>query len=220
MQRRAARARMIRRGLGVIAVGAAAAAAVFLIGRSGGEAAERTVSPASLPGIQRTAPSAWTNGADDTLNPRLEKMGLSPLETEGQGLHADQTLQIFVHGKPIEVPSGIGIGAGFDNQPGSAGPQDFISILHTHDASGVVHVEAPDTRVYTLGLFFDVWGVYFTDSCLGNLCNEGANRLQVFSDGKLVSDPVDLGFSHTPRSQTVVVTYGTSAELPDPIPGS
>ena len=211
---------MIRRGAVVVAVGAAAAAAAFLAGRSGGEAAERTVSPASLPGIQRTAPSAWSNGADDRLRPRLEKMGLSPLDREGQGLHADQTLQIFVQGKAVEVPAGIGIGSQFDNQPGNSGPQDFISVLHTHDASGLVHVEAPDTRVYTLGLFFDVWGVYFTDSCLGNLCNDGANRLQVFSNGKLVSDPVDLGFSHTPRSQTVVVTYGTRAELPDPIPGS
>jgi hypothetical protein len=30
--------------------------------------------------------------------------------------------------------------------------------LHTHDATGVMHIESPDTRTYTLGEFFDVWG--------------------------------------------------------------
>jgi hypothetical protein len=209
----------MRRIVGAVAIGAVAALAVFLIGHSGSGTAERTVDPARLPGIQRTGPAQWTNGAVQ-LKPRLDRMGLDALQSEGQGLHADQTLEVFVHGKQIEIPSRIGIGSQFDNQPGSAGAQDFISVLHTHDTSGLVHVEAPDTRVYTLGLFFDVWGVYFTDSCLGNLCNKGTDRLRVFSNGKLVADPVNLGFSHTPQSQTVVVTYGTRAELPDPIPGS
>jgi hypothetical protein len=211
---------MIRRAAVAVAIGVAAAVVVFLIGRSGEGTAKRTVDPGQLPGMKRTAPSTWTNGADDQLKPRLQKMGLGPLDLEGQGLHADQTLEVFVHGKRVEIPTGIGIGTQFDNQPGAAGPEDFISTLHTHDSSGLVHVEALDTRIYTLGLFFDVWGVYFTNSCLGDLCNKGTDRLRVFSDGKLVSDPVDLGFSHTPRSQTVVVTYGTQAELPNPIPGT
>jgi hypothetical protein len=30
--------------------------------------------------------------------------------------------------------------------------------LHTHDATGIMHIESPDTRTYTLGQFFDVWG--------------------------------------------------------------
>jgi hypothetical protein len=30
--------------------------------------------------------------------------------------------------------------------------------LHTHAADGIIHVESPITRTYTLGDFFDLWG--------------------------------------------------------------
>jgi hypothetical protein len=30
--------------------------------------------------------------------------------------------------------------------------------IHTHDGTGVIHVESPVRRTYTLGEFFDVWG--------------------------------------------------------------
>ena len=30
--------------------------------------------------------------------------------------------------------------------------------LHTHSADGIIHIESPVTRTYTLGNFFDVWG--------------------------------------------------------------
>jgi hypothetical protein len=217
-RRRAARTRLIRRATVVGVVVAGAAVAFFLLTRPPAKA-ERKVDPAALPGIQRTDPGTWTNGHNQ-LKPRLQMMGLPPLPVEGTGLHSDQQLDVFIHGRKITIPAGIGIGPGFDNQPGRRSPDDYISTLHTHDTTGTVHVEARDTRIYTLGLFFDVWGVYFTDSCIGDLCNKGSNRLRVYSDGTLQSDPVDLGFSHTPHSQTVVVTYGTENELPNPIPGS
>jgi hypothetical protein len=30
--------------------------------------------------------------------------------------------------------------------------------LHTHAADGIIHIESPSQRIYTLGDFFDVWG--------------------------------------------------------------
>jgi hypothetical protein len=30
--------------------------------------------------------------------------------------------------------------------------------LHTHDETGVIHIESPVQRTYTLGNFFDEWG--------------------------------------------------------------
>jgi hypothetical protein len=217
-RRRASRSRLIRRAAAGVVVVAAGAVALFLLTRPPGTAV-RTVDPAKLPGMQRTDPLQWNDGAPH-LEERLTKMRFPPLDVEGTGLHSDQQLDIFVHGRKVQIPAGIGIGPGFDNQKSSSAPEDFISTLHTHDTTGTVHVEAHDTRVYTLGLFFDVWGVYFTDSCLGDLCTKGSDRLRVYSDGTLQSDPVNLGFSHTPHSQTVVVTYGTEQELPNPIPGS
>ena len=66
-----------------------------------------------------------------------------------------------------------------------------IQSLHTHDTSGTVHMESSVARTFTLGDFFDVWGVRFTPSCLGAYCNDGnGNTLQVFVNGQeQTSDP-------------------------------
>jgi hypothetical protein len=36
--------------------------------------------------------------------------------------------------------------------------------LHTHDASGVIHIESPTTRPYTLNQFFDIWERFSSSS--------------------------------------------------------
>jgi hypothetical protein len=33
-----------------------------------------------------------------------------------------------------------------------------FSPLHTHDTSGIIHVESPTVRSFTLGEFVDLWG--------------------------------------------------------------
>ena len=50
------------------------------------------------------------------------------------------------------VPAGIGT-AGNCNRP-----------LHTHDASGTIHVETDENRDYVLGDFFLIWGKIFNSS--------------------------------------------------------
>jgi hypothetical protein len=39
--------------------------------------------------------------------------------------------------------------------------------LHTHAADGIVHIESPVQRTYTLGNFFDVWGQRLTPAQVG-----------------------------------------------------
>jgi hypothetical protein len=39
--------------------------------------------------------------------------------------------------------------------------------LHTHAADGVVHIESPVERTYTLGEFFDIWGQPLTRARVG-----------------------------------------------------
>jgi hypothetical protein len=89
-------------------------------------------------------------------------------------------------------------------------------VLHTHDDSGIVHIESPKGRQYTLGQVFDVWGLRFTPTCLGGNCNEGDRQLRVYADGQLLRvDPrrLILG-SH----QEIVVTFGAPAQVPNPVP--
>lgn len=101
---------------------------------------------ASLPGALQTGPS-WPANNGRALQLRLRALGLAPLREEGQVVHIHQHLDLFVDGKQVTVPANIGIDAG----------GGFISDLHTHDTSGIMHVESPTQRSFTLGQFFAVW---------------------------------------------------------------
>ena len=64
--------------------------------------------------------------------------------------------------------------------------------LHTHDASGIIHVESPDERPYTLGNFFDIWGQPLETGKGAKADNVAGlrGRLRVYVDGKAFSgDP-------------------------------
>jgi len=84
--------------------------------------------------------------------------GITCASMEGQGLHVHTHLALFYNGKQIQIPRYIG----FAPDPKSPGTP-CLYWIHTHDASGIIHVEAPDIQSpqggpYTLGMFFDVWG--------------------------------------------------------------
>lgn len=63
-----------------------------------------------------------------------------------------------------------------------------LSELHTHDTSGVLHVEAPDTgRRYLLGQLFSEWNVRLDAAHLGGLTAGTARTLTAYVDGKQVT---------------------------------
>ena len=72
--------------------------------------------------------------------------------------HFHSHLALFYRGEQIAVPYGIGIVKPFRVERGFVGEGSGYYWLHTHDASGIIHVESPTDRAYTLGNFFDVWG--------------------------------------------------------------
>jgi hypothetical protein len=156
----------------------------------------------ALPGVLTTK-APWPANADQSAA-RATALGLPP---EGTTLHEHANVQTFIHGKQQPVPANIGIS--------DAGA---IQSLHTHSDPGVVHVESSESREFTLGEFLGVWGVRFTPSCLGAYCSDGDNRLQVFVDGNEVTD--NLQDVQLDDQTVIVVTYGTAAELPDPIPST
>jgi hypothetical protein len=159
-----------------------------------------------LPGLQ-TGPVPWGTSAAD-LRARLELIGIPVVTDQGTVLHFHNHLDVFVDGRKIMVPTDVGINA-------AAG---YLSPLHTHDDSGLIHVESPIERTYTLGQLFDVWGVRFTKTCLGGYCDRGDHRLHVFVGGTLIrTDPRLLQLA---LHQEIVVTYGTRAQLPHPIPAT
>jgi hypothetical protein len=208
LRKRAARRKTTRLvGIVVAIVAVIAGIAIVVASRGGGGTTAATPSnPSTLPGVFQTGPP-WQPELTQ-LKARVDQMKL-PLLTASNPVvvHNHMHIQIFVDGNPVSVPANIGISP----------DQTFDAPLHTHDASGVIHWESPVPKTYTLGDFFDVWGLYFTDRCIGNLCNSGAKTLKVFVNGRAVSDPVNLVFR---QHQEIVVTYGTPQELPSPIPST
>ena len=167
-----------------------------------GEPAQTTSEPAAaaLPGMQ-TGPVPWLAEIKN-LRARLKAINLPALGAEGEALHIHQHLDIFVNGKPVTVPAAIGINM----------DARFISQLHTHDVSGVIHVESDQVRDFTLGQFFDVWGLRFTKDCIGGYCAKGNDKLQVFSAGKpITGDPRSLVLS---SHQVIAVVYGPVKSTP------
>jgi hypothetical protein len=169
---------------GVAAVAIVAALIFALHGKSGGSVTPgKRIDESQLVGLQ-TGPAPWNAGLDH-LPDRLDPLGLTPLSAEGNVVHIHMHLDIFVNGKHITIPAGIGI---FDGQ--------FLTELHTHSAgaeglpgpagrpTGVIHLEANKKGTYTLGQFFGVWGVRFTPRCVGGYCKP-RKPWRLYVDGKL-----------------------------------
>lgn len=130
------------------------------------------------------------------------------LSAEGTTLHIHQHLDIFINGKQVSVPAGIGI-----NQAAGS-----IADIHVHDSTGVIHVESPTVRTFTLGQFFDIWGVRFTKNAIGGYATSEEATLKVYSNGKLYEgDPRQLPLK---AHQEIVIVYGTDQEAPQTIPSS
>ena len=92
--------------------------------------------------------------------------------------HVHTHLTIFVNGQSRVIPYGAGI-PGFQaeqtNNPSPAGPGPFVVTgncyywLHVHTTDGIVHIESPSTtEVFTLGQFFDIWGVPLSSNQVGS----------------------------------------------------
>jgi len=80
-------------------------------------------------------------------------------------MHNHVGLNVTIGGKPIIVPSNIGIlQTGIFADPLLYANHDLdkygmegMSPLHTHDSSGLIHVESSAVRNYTLAELLDIW---------------------------------------------------------------
>ena len=199
VRRQIARAQRRRQLVWIAGLAIAVAAGVFFFT----DRNDSGTPSAALPGVLTTK-APWPANADQSAA-RATALGLPPEAPTPQHEHAH--LQIFIHGKEEPVPANIGIS--------DAGA---IQSLHTHSDPGVVHIESSVSREFTLGEFFGVWGVRFTPDCLGAYCNDGTNHLQVFVNGEDVTD--SLQDVQLDDQTVIVVTYGTTAQLPEPIPST
>jgi hypothetical protein len=193
-------------------IGIASAAAVIVLAGAivlwhpwskSGATAAKSFDQANLPGLITTQDlSQWTANTTD-LPARISDLGLPPLTTSEQlAFHIHQDLQIFIDGHSFTIPAGIGI----DEADGK------ISVIHVHETDGVIHVESPIVRTFTLGDFFGVWGLNFTPTAIGGFENVGGKSLKVFLNGKpYAGNPTEMPLK---EHEIIAVTYGTPQELP------
>jgi hypothetical protein len=91
--------------------------------------------------------------------------------------HIHTHLTLVESGQQMTVPSQIGIT-----------PKCLYS-LHTHDATGIIHVESAVMMKFTLGQFFDIWGQPLSESELAG----HAGTVHAFIDGDLFAgNPRDI----------------------------
>jgi hypothetical protein len=92
----------------------------------------------------------------------VDNIPCAPTMTENL-YHVHWYLGLLVNGTQVAIPDQIGL---LDPGPisnGYTGTAHCYYEIHTHDASGMIHVESPSTAplsssIYTVGTFLDVWG--------------------------------------------------------------
>jgi hypothetical protein len=155
------------------------------------------------------------------------KAGLTPETAERLEYHVHAHLDVFVDGKQIVVPGGIGIDTtnpgvhsgvvnGFPAYGGIVVPCNApcISPLHTHDATGVLHTESSTRKNNTLGQFFTEWNVKLTPTCVATYCSP-ATPISVYVNGtKFTGDPTTIPLSNL---KEIAIVIGSP---PAQIPGS
>ena len=96
--------------------------------------------------------------------------GISCQSSEQTLFHIHAHLTVFVNGSARQIPAAIGIpGAVAQSTPAGSFVEEGTCFywLHTHAADGIIHIESPVHRSYTLGDFFDEWGQPLSTSQVG-----------------------------------------------------
>lgn len=84
-------------------------------------------------------------------------------------------LSMYINGQAVVIPQNIGINTNASSP--------CLYWLHTHDTTGIVHIESPVQRTYTLGNFFDVWSGRFAQLGYPAQLSQ-ANGWQVYVNGQ------------------------------------
>ncbi|MGI9146591.1 MAG: hypothetical protein ACR2IK_08625 [Chloroflexota bacterium] len=107
--------------------------------------------------------------------------------------HIHAHLALFVDGQEQVVPFGVGIGQPWQVSDSGEGP--FVTggacfyWIHTHTQDGVVHIESPIRRSFTLGDFFAIWHQPLSSTQMGPL--QGA--IIAYVNGQRVdTNPADI----------------------------
>ena len=145
----------------------------------------------------------WINNVVYAQHPDIN--GIKCDKVEHLKFHYHAHLNIFINGVSYQVPADIGIK-----------PPDCIYWLHTHDISGIIHVESPENKSFNLGQFFDIWDKKFNNTQIFDfMVDKSENKtLLVYINGTAANE---LQYRDIPivNHEDITITYGTPpVEIP------
>ena len=115
--------------------------------------------------------------------------------------HIHAHLDVFVNGQLMYIPPQIGII-----------PDKCIYWLHTHDNSGIIHIESPIKRDFTLGQFFDLWKSKLNDREVFNKTfnKTGNNNMpQIYINGNKLPIGTNYRDVKLHAHDEIALIYGT-----------
>lgn len=162
--------------------------------RQSDTAATNINNPPATTAAGRDIPPPWPAPADAAAAVRAA--GLPMLTEEGAVEHIHAHLDVRVDGQPVEVPAYLGVDTKKSN----------ISPLHTHDGTGVIHIESPVKRQFSLGELFSEWGVSLSENNIGSLRAADGKTLRVYVNGTLrPGNPAAIMFN---AHDEIALVYG------------
>jgi hypothetical protein len=191
-KRRATRIRWIVSG--VLVAAAVLTIASFLYFTHGS-----TTTTQAAPTATSASTPADTN-AQQSLSPAVDNVQCNSSEQLTYHVHAH--LSISINGKAVPVSQYIGI------------TNACFYWLHTHDDSGVIHIEAPQQMTFTLGNFFHLWKQQFSQLQYPTQL-DNTSGWQAYVDGK----PYNGDFNAIPLNPHALITlaYHSPGVKPDTI---
>jgi len=184
------------------------------------------LAPLSTLGTLQPAPAAGAIGPEGVPVPSAAVLtgtttaasgqavdGISCSTSEQTIFHIHAHLTVLVNGSPRQIPYGIGIPGAVTtpSQAGYVGSGTCFYWLHTHAADGIIHIESPVHRTFTLGDFFDEWGQPLGTGQVG----PASGRVTAIYNGKVYrGNPRDIPLTAHAQIQLEV---GTPLVAPESI---
>lgn len=118
--------------------------------------------------------------------------------------HIHAHLDIEYLGRPVTIPANVGIRI-------ASATNYCLYWLHTHDATGIIHIEAPHKVQKTLGNFFDIWGQPLSRHQVATQTVPQGKTMKVWVNGK--------PYSGNPRSIVLTAHEKITIDVGPPFPG-
>ena len=142
-------------------------------------------------------------------NQSISKYGINNITKSIGGIQCDKIEHLVFHNHTKLV---VKIQNKTQNIPGGLGiiPNNCIFWLHTHDESGIIHIESPLKHTYTLGQFLTIWKTFDNSSFINNLSAVSSNNtINIFDNGVAV-DPSSIDFNSIPLKDKSIITMDIS----------